>query len=167
MTGLVFFRVGVIDRNNLGMLSRFLLVFAIYDVQYVCNPPAARGHEGIMNELVARLVANVGIDQVAAEKSVGIILDFLKKEGPADKVQALIDILPGAGALLAAQEGESGGMFAMGGLMGAGTKMMGLGLSMGQVQGVTKEVIAYAREKAGEDTIGEIVGSIPGLSQFV
>ncbi len=120
-----------------------------------------------MNELIARLVANVGIDQAAAEKSVGIILDFLKKEGPPDKVQALIDKLPGAEALLAAQAAESGGMFAMGGLMGAGTKMMGAGLSMGQVQGVTKEVIAYAREKAGEDTIGEIVGSIPGLGQFI
>jgi hypothetical protein len=120
-----------------------------------------------MNELVARLVANVGIDQAAAEKSVGIILDFLKKEGPPDKVQALIDKLPGAEALLAAQAADVGGMFAMGGLMGAGTKMMGAGLSMGQVQGVTKEVIAYAREKAGEDTIGEIVGSIPGLGQFI
>ncbi len=120
-----------------------------------------------MNELIERLVANVGIDQAAAEKSVGIILDFLKKEGPPDKVQALIDKLPGAEALIAAQASESGGMFAMGGLMGAGTRMMGAGLSMGQVQGVTKEVIAYAREKAGEDTIGEIVGSIPGLSQFV
>jgi hypothetical protein len=132
-----------------------------------CNPPAVRGHEGIMNELIARLVANVGIDQAAAEKSVGIILDFLKKEGPPDKVQALIDKLPGAEPLLAAQAADSGGMFAMGGLMGAGTKMMGAGLSMGQVQGVTKEVIAYAREKAGEDTIGEIVGSIPGLGQFI
>jgi hypothetical protein len=120
-----------------------------------------------MNELIARLVANVGIDQAAAEKSVGIILDFLKKEGPADKVQALIDKMPGAEALLAAAASESGGMFSMGGLMGAGTKMMGAGLSMGQVQGVTKEVIAYAREKAGEDTIGEIVGAIPGLSQFI
>jgi hypothetical protein len=120
-----------------------------------------------MNELIARLVANVGIDQAAAENSVGIILDFLKKEGPPDKVQTLIDKLPGAEALLAAQAADSGGMFAMGGLMGAGTKMMGAGLSMGQVQGVTKEVIAYAREKAGEDTIGEIVGSIPGLSQFI
>ena len=35
---------------------------------------------------------------------------------------------------------------------------------MGQVQGVTREVIAYAREKAGEDAIGEIVGAIPGLA---
>jgi hypothetical protein len=122
-----------------------------------------------MNELVARLVANVGVDQEAAEKAVGIILDFLSKEGPSDKVQALIDKLPGGQELLAAAQAESGGgsMFAMGGLMGAGTKMMGAGLSMGQVQGVTKETIAYVREKIGDDAIGEIVGSIPGLSQFI
>ena len=122
-----------------------------------------------MEELIARLVANVGVDRAAAEKSVGIILDFLVKEGPPDKVQVLIDRLPGAQALLQAQQAgdAGGGMFSMGGLMGAGTKMMALGLSMGQVQGVTKEVIAYSREKAGEDAIGEIVGAIPGLSQFV
>lgn len=121
-----------------------------------------------MDELIARLVANVGVDRSAAEKSVGIILEFLRKEGPPERVQALIDKLPGAQQLLQAQEGaDAGGGFAMGGLMGAGTKMMAAGLSMGQVQGVTKEVIAFAREKAGEDAVGEIVGAIPGLSQFV
>jgi len=123
-----------------------------------------------MDELIARLVANVGIDRQAAEKAVGIIFDFLRKEGPPDKVQALLDRLPGAQALMQAQAGvdaSGGGGFAMGGVMGAGTKMMAAGLSMGQVQAVTKEVIAYAREKAGEDAIGEIVGAIPGLSQFV
>jgi hypothetical protein len=120
-----------------------------------------------MDELIARLVANVGVDQAAAEKSVGVILDFLRKEGPPDKVQLLIDRLPGAQALLDSAQDSSGGMFAMGGLMGAGSRMMAAGLSMGQVQGVTKEVIAYAREKAGEDTVGDIVGSIPGLGQFI
>lgn len=122
-----------------------------------------------MDELIARLVANVGVDQATAEKAVGIILDFLRKEGPADKVQILIDRLPGAAAFLQAYQSTDtgGGLFAMGGIMGAGTKMMGAGLSMGQVQGVTREVISFAREKAGEDTIGEIVGAIPGLSQFV
>jgi hypothetical protein len=38
---------------------------------------------------------------------------------------------------------------------------------MSQMQSVTREVIAYAREKAGEDAVGEIVGSIPGLGQFI
>ena len=44
-----------------------------------------------MDELVGRLVASIGIDPGVAEKAVGIILAFLLKEGPADKVQALID----------------------------------------------------------------------------
>jgi len=120
-----------------------------------------------MDELVARLVANVGVDQTTAEKAVGIIFEFLLKEGPPDKVKALIDRLPGAAKLMAAQEGGDGGGFALGGIMGAGTKMMSAGLSMAQVQGVTRETIAFAREKVGEDAIGEIVGAIPGLSQFV
>ena len=120
-----------------------------------------------MDELVGRLVANVGVERSAAEKAVGIILDFLRKDGPADKVQALIDKLPGAEALLAQQSEAGGGMFSMGGIMGAGTKMMAAGLSMGQVQAVTRETIAYAREKIGDDAVGEIVGAIPGLSQFV
>jgi hypothetical protein len=55
----------------------------------------------------------------------------------------------------------------MSGIMGAGTRMMSAGLSMDQVQAVTRETIAYVREKAGEDTIGEIVGAIPGLGQFI
>ena len=95
------------------------------------------------------------------------MLDCLVKEGPADKVQPLMDQLPGAEVLQQQAAGEGGGMFGMGGIMGAGTRLMGLGLSMGQVQAVTREVIAYTREKAGEDAVSEIVAAIPGLSQFV
>jgi hypothetical protein len=120
-----------------------------------------------MDELIGRLVANLGVDRAAAEKAVGIILDFLVKEGPADKVQALIAQLPGADAAMQAAANAGGGMLGMGGIMGAGTRMMAAGLSMGEVQGVTREVIAFAREKVGEDAVGEIVGAIPGLGQFV
>lgn len=124
-----------------------------------------------MDELIGRLVADVGIDRAAAEKAVGIILDFLVKEGPPDKVQPLLAKLPGSDALIA-KANEGGGLAgmmggAMGGVMGAGMKMMSAGLNMGQVQSVTRIVIAYAREKAGEDAVGEIVGAIPGLAQFV
>jgi hypothetical protein len=117
-----------------------------------------------MDELVGRLVANVGVDQAVAEKAVGIILAFLIKEGPSDKVQALINQMPGAQAAVDAASAEGGGM---GGIMGVGTKLMAAGLSMSQMQSVTREVIAYSREKAGEDAVGEIVGSIPGLGQFI
>lgn len=118
-----------------------------------------------MDELVDRLVASTGVERAVAEKAVGIILAFLLKEGPSDKVQALISAMPGADAAVQAASGEGG--FGMGGIMGVGTKLMAAGLGMDQMQGVTRELIAFAREKAGEDTVGEIVGSIPGLSQFV
>lgn len=118
-----------------------------------------------MDELVSRLVTEVGIDRDVAEKAVGIILAFLLKEGPADKVQALLASMPGAEA--AAQAGEAGGGFGMGGIMGVGTQLMSAGLSMGEVQSVARTLLAYAREKAGEDTVGEIVSAIPGLSQFL
>jgi hypothetical protein len=116
-----------------------------------------------MDELIERLVTNCGVERAVAEKSVGIILDFLRKEGPADKVQALIDAMPGAEALIAASQGQAGGM---GGIMGAANRLMAVGLSMGQIQCVTRELVAHGRETAGEDTVGEIVGAIPGLSQF-
>jgi hypothetical protein len=121
-----------------------------------------------MDELFERLAADCGVERAVAENAVGIILDFLRKEGPADKVQAVLEKMPGADALAASASQGSGGMFGMmGGIMGAANRLMGVGLSMGQVQSVTREVVAYAREKAGEDAVGEIVGAIPGLSQFV
>jgi hypothetical protein len=118
-----------------------------------------------MDELVGRLVSDVGVDKGAAATAVGIILDFLSKEGPADKMQLLLAKLPGAEAL--AESGGRRGQRHGRGVMGAGMSMMSAGLSMGQVQGVTRNFIAFAREKVGEDTVGEIVAAIPGLSQFV
>ena len=61
----------------------------------------------------------------------------------------------------------SNGKAGMMGAMGAFSALSGVGLGMGEIQGVTKEVVSYGREKAGEDTVNEVVSSIPGLSQFV
>jgi hypothetical protein len=117
-----------------------------------------------MDELVGRLVAELGIDREVAEQAVGIILAFLIKEAPADKIKPLIDAMPGAAAAAAAA--PSGGVFNMGGIMGVGTQLMGLGLGMGEVQGVARILLAFAREKVGADQVDEMVGAIPGLSQF-
>jgi hypothetical protein len=122
-----------------------------------------------MDELVDRIVARVGVDRTVAEKSVGIIFDFLSKEGPTEKVHALLDRLPGAdAALTAARANDTGGMFgSMGGIMGVGSRLMAAGLGMGQIQGVTRELLAYAREQVGDEAVGEVVAAVPGLSQFI
>jgi hypothetical protein len=121
-----------------------------------------------MDELVTRIVSNVGVERSVAERAVGIILDFLSTEGPADKVQELMARLPGASEAAAAAHNDGGGLFgSMGGVMGVGSRLMSAGLGMGEIQGVTRELIAFAREKAGDDDVNAIVGAIPGLSQFV
>jgi hypothetical protein len=128
-----------------------------------------------MEELISRLVSNVGIDAGLAQKSVGIILGFLQKEGPAAEVGQMLEAMPGATDLIAEHADSGGGglmgsvmgMMGGGGVMGLGQQLMGAGLSMGQLGDVGKELFAYGREKAGEDAMGAIVGAIPGLGQFV
>jgi len=117
-----------------------------------------------MNELFGRLVADIGVDRAAAERAVGIIFDFLIREEPSEKVRPLLASLPGAEAVM---QKAAGGIGDAGGVMGAGMRMMAAGLSMGQVQSVSREVMAYARERAGAEVAAETVAAIPGLSQFV
>ena len=122
-----------------------------------------------MVELVDRIATSTGLDRTVAEKSIGIILDFLAKEGPADKVSALVARIPGSEQLLAgARADEGGGPFGgMGGIMGVGTRLMGLGLDMGQIQVLTRELMAVSQEHGAGQLLGEIAAAIPGLSQFI
>jgi hypothetical protein len=126
-----------------------------------------------MEELIARVTEKTGLDQATARKAIGIILGYLQKEGPPNEVNQLIQSLPGAmDAIEQAKTGASGGLMGMvgsmgGGVMALGGQLMGAGVSMGQMQPLGQELFAYGREKAGEDTMGAIVGSIPGLSGFV
>lgn len=125
-----------------------------------------------MDELIARLTDAAGIDQNTAQKAIEIILGFLKQSGPGDKVQQLLAAIPGAEDAVAGVDGGGGGgilggMGGMMGAMGAMNQLTSAGLNTGQVQLVAREIVGFAREKAGDDVVDEVVSSIPGLSQFV
>jgi hypothetical protein len=122
---------------------------------------------GKMDELIEQLAAKAGIDRAVAGKTIGIILGFLRSEGPADKVQALIDKIPGAEAAIEAPSGGGRLVGLMGGgLMALGSKLMGLGLGMGEIQSVARELFKFGRDKIGADQMGEIIAGTPGLSKF-
>jgi hypothetical protein len=122
-----------------------------------------------MDELVSRIVTNVGIDQSVAAKAVGIMLDFFATEGPPEKVETFLARLPGAKEAIEAARAEGGGGFfgGMGGIMGVGSRLLAAGLGMGEIQAVARQVIAYAREKAGDEDIDGIMDSIPGARTFI
>jgi hypothetical protein len=120
-----------------------------------------------MDELIGRLAAKAGIDDAIAEKTIGIVLNFLRTEGPSDSVQALVDQIPGAEAAIAASNNSMGLAGLMGGgLMAVGTRLMGLGLGMDEIQSIARELFRFGRDKIGADQMGEIIAGTPGLSQF-
>ena len=127
-----------------------------------------------MEDLIARVAAAAGVEPEIAKKSVETILAFLRKEGPEAEVDALFAAVPGAAEAAGAASGESGGgalngmIGAMGGgLMGLAGRLTGLGLGMGEMQTIGRQVFAYAREKAGDELVGQVAAAIPGLSQFL
>jgi hypothetical protein len=135
-----------------------------------------------MDNLIARVATAADIPPDTARQAVSLIVDFVKREAPAEAVDKLLANAPALNAIVASGQATSGeGMGGMikglmgvaagamggGGIMALGSQLMGLGLGMGQIQTVGKEVFAYAREVAGDDVVGEIAGAIPGLSQFI
>ena len=130
-----------------------------------------------MNELVTRVADAVGIDPALAEKAIGMMLGFLQREAADGPVAKMIESIPGAAELVAKYNGEGtggggmlGGLMSAiggGGVMGLGQQLMGEGLGMGEITGLAKETIAVAREHAGDETVDEVVSSVPGLGQFI
>lgn len=135
-----------------------------------------------MENLIARVASATNLSPEVARKSVALIADFIRREAPEDAVRDLFAKAPALQAIVASGtptggEGMGGGLRGLmgtgagamggGGLMALGTELMGLGLNMDQMQTAGKEVFAYAREVAGDQTVGEITASIPGLSQYI
>ena len=69
-----------------------------------------------MQDLIVRVSAAAGIEPEVAEKAIGAILAFLRKEGPKPDIDELFASVPGAEAAAAAAEKAGAGV--LGGLMG-------------------------------------------------
>ena len=108
-----------------------------------------------MNELVDGLAAKAGIDGPVAEKTIGIMLDYLRSEGPPDTVEALIDRIPDAEAAISAARDGSGL-----------SRLMALGLTITDIQKIARELFAFGRDKIGADRMRAIIAGTPGLSHF-
>ncbi len=135
-----------------------------------------------MDNVIARVAKSANLSPEVARKTVALIADFIQREAPEEAVNDLFEKAPALHAIIASGAGTGGegmglglkglmgiaaGAMGGGGLMTLGGELMGLGLSMDQIQTAGREVFAYAREVAGDQTVGEIAASIPGLSQFI
>jgi len=135
-----------------------------------------------MDNVIARVATAANLSPEVARKAVALLADFIQREASEDGVRDLFEKAPELQAIIASGASTGGegmgyslkglmgiaaGAMGGGGLMTLGGELMSLGLSMEQIQISGKEVFAYARERAGDETVGEIAASIPGLSQFI
>jgi hypothetical protein len=130
-----------------------------------------------MHELMERVTAKTGLDEPHAEKAVGIVLSLIRAEGDQEKVDELFDRLPGAEDLAAkhADATSGGGLAGLAGLFGGAFggplaaigKLQAAGLSMDEINVLGRELLGFAREKAGEPLVNEVASSIPGLSRYL
>jgi hypothetical protein len=135
-----------------------------------------------MDNLIARVATASNLTPELARKAVALIADFIQREASTDGVRDLFEKAPELQAIIASGAptggegmgyglkglmGVAAGAMGGGGLMALGGELMNLGLSMDQMQTAGREVFAYAREVAGDQTVGEITASIPGLAQFI
>lgn len=131
-----------------------------------------------MNEIIDQIAAKAGIDPKLAEKAVGMILGFLQREAADGPIAKMIEAIPGASDLVAQYNGEGtgnggggllGGLMSAiggGGIMGLGQQLMSQGIGMSEISTLAKETIAVARQHAGDETVDQVIASVPGLSQF-
>ena len=129
-----------------------------------------------MQDLIAKIAADTGLEAQKAEQAVGIMLNLVKTQGNQAKVAELFAKLPGADELTTRHGGDGasrGGLLGMlaGGMMGgplaAVSKLTAAGLSMDQIKQLGTITLGYAKEKAGADLVKQVAGSIPGLSGYV
>ena len=130
-----------------------------------------------MQELIARVVQSVGIDESAAKPAIGVVLQLLKSVLPEGTASSLMGALPGAESLLGdAEQAGSGGITGLlggavssltGGSSGAITQAMsqlqGLGLDADQAKGVAAQVVGFAKERVPADVSTALDEHIGGL----
>lgn len=127
-----------------------------------------------MEELVGRIARAAGIGEDVARQAITIILNFLNREGPSERVQQILAALPGAEDVIEADGGGRGFLGGLGGMLGGGmgamaalNELTSAGLDMTQVQSVTRELMDAAREQVGAEAVDDVVNSIPGLNQVL
>ena len=135
-------------------------------------------------DIVSQVATRLGLDQSAAENTVGTILSVIDHEAEGTQVDALFDKLPGARDLaqrydvMAADPSSGGGglMDMLGSALGekAGALLKGVsrlkqaGLTVEQVeQAGEQEFFQQAKVAAGPDLVKQITDAVPGMASHL
>jgi hypothetical protein len=134
-------------------------------------------------DIVDQVAARLGLDQSAAESTVGTIFSVIDHEADGTQVEALFDKIPGARDLaqrydVMAPDPNAGGgglMDMLGSALGekAGALLHGIsrlkksGLSVEQVREAGEQFFQQAEAAAGPGLVKEITDAVPGMASHL
>jgi hypothetical protein len=135
-----------------------------------------------MQEIIDTIADKAGIERAKAETIVGLILGFIKREGPPSAVSKLFAAFPDSETIAAqaTQQTASGGgglgsmLGGLGSMLGGKTgdaltlvsQLAATGVPMGQIETAAQLLLKAARDEAGPKVVSDILGSLPALSKL-
>ncbi len=120
-----------------------------------------------MNDLIGRLVADIGVDRSAADKAGGRVMQFRLQAGPTANVRAPAQRMSGCNQYRADAATTSLRLpSAIAGLMAVGGQMTAGRPGMVDIEKFARESMRLARENAGEDAGDKNVGAVPSSARW-
>lgn len=135
-----------------------------------------------MDELIAQLSQQLGIDASVARNATNKAMSMVKEHAGEDLFSQITNAIPEAEDAAAAEPtpGAGGGMLgklagmaagALGGNAGGGLEMASAltstGLKTDQVGGFVKTLLDFLRQKAGDGVVDQVLGKFPMLKQLL
>ena len=135
-----------------------------------------------MDQIVSAIAQKLGIPEAVVRSGLAVLLNFLKQKAGGSEFGALLNMIPGASELANAPvpDAGGGGNF-LGNLIGSVSSMFGgqtaevgkavaglenAGLKTEQIAPFVQTFIGEAKKIAGEDTVNNVLASVPALANL-
>jgi hypothetical protein len=134
-----------------------------------------------MDQIVTAIAQRLGIPEAVVRSGLGVLLNFLKQKAGGSELGALLNQIPGASDLANAPAPNAGGGNLVGNLIGSVSSLFGgqtaavgqavaglenAGIKTEQIAPFVESFIGEAKKVAGEDTVNNLLSSVPALANL-
>jgi hypothetical protein len=132
-----------------------------------------------MDQIVTAIAQKLGIPDAVVRSGLAVLLNFLKQKAGGSEFGALLNQIPGANELANAPAPDAGGGNLIGNLIGSVSSLFGgqaadigkvvaglenAGLQTELIPPFVENFIGEAKKVAGEDTVNNLLSSVPALA---
>ncbi|MGA7125372.1 MAG: DUF2780 domain-containing protein [Chthoniobacterales bacterium] len=134
-----------------------------------------------MDQIVTAIAQKLGIPEAVVRSGLAVLLNYLKQKAGGSEVGTLLNQIPGANELANAPTPDAGGGNLLGNLIGGVSSLFGgqtaevgkvvaglenAGLQTELIPPFVENFIGEAKKLVGEDTVNNVLSSVPALASL-